>query len=62
MTKQEAKRLVCAAVATIADNDGENRWLTQDAHGEPLSAADEARMRAAFEELVEELRRRGRHT
>lgn len=60
MTRQEAKRIVCAAVAAIADNHGENAWLTQGPHGEPLSEADESRVRAAFDELVDELRRRGR--
>lgn len=59
MTRAEAKRRVCKAVAGILDNDGENAWLSQDDKGRPLSGVDEARMYEAFHDLVAQLRRRG---
>lgn len=59
MDMREAKRRVCAGAAKLLGDDGENLWLEQDDRGEPLGDDDLARTRAAFNELVAELRRRG---
>jgi len=56
---REAKRRVCHGAAVILDNGGANLWLEKDEHGAPLSEADAARMREAFEVLVAELALRG---
>lgn len=55
MNMAEAKRRVCSGAAAILDNDSENAWLSDD-----LSESDQRRMKLAFDELVAELRRRGR--
>lgn len=62
MTRAEAKRRVCNAFATHMDNNSENAWLTEAADGGELSAADQRRMKNAFDGLVAELRRRGEAT
>jgi hypothetical protein len=61
MTRAEAKRQVCAAVATFLDpaNGHENAFLYEDQDGD-LAEADVERMKAALQELVDELDRRGR--
>ncbi len=63
MNKQEAMRRVCHGAAKLLDNGSANEWLGQEdgelGGGAPLSEADEARMRKAFDKLIEELARRG---
>lgn len=60
MTKAEAKRQVCAAVASYMDPAAghENAFLYEDQDGE-LSEEDVARMKEALCDLAEELHRRG---
>lgn len=53
MTKREAKRAVCLGAADILDNGSENEWLNG------ANEADGKKLQTAFEELCEELRRRG---
>lgn len=55
MTKSEAKKRVCAAVESYLTNGMENHFLT-----EGYSEQDAARMLAAFEELMAEMRRRAK--
>lgn len=59
MTKQEAKRRICAGAAMILDNGGSNDWLSGDYGDVEFSEPDQRRMQEAFEELCAELRRRG---
>jgi hypothetical protein len=54
VTRSEAKKRVCAAVVLYLTNGMENNFLT-----EGYNEKDAARMTAAFEELMTELRRRG---
>lgn len=60
VTRREAKKAVCSAVAHIismsAQRGGE--WMYIDNDGNELPPADQARMQAAFDELVDELYRR----
>ena len=58
MTKTKAKRIVCGAFATHMDNGGFNNFLREGQDGEELPEADQARMKEAFDELCDELRRR----
>lgn len=55
MTKREAKRRVCDGTVKILTNGSENAWLR-----EGLSERDARRMQEAFDELCDELLRRGR--
>lgn len=57
MTRAEAKRLVCRTAATLISNDADF-WFGEDERGNDLTDADCARVRAARDELVAELRRR----
>ena len=61
MNRREAKQRVCNAVAHIMSmsSQGPGEWLYQDDDGSDLSPADVTRMEEAFEELMDELRRRG---
>ena len=59
MTKAEAMRKICAGAAVLLGADGETAWIRQDSNGEELGEADQKRMRAAFQRLCAELRRRG---
>lgn len=60
MTKIEAKRRVCSAFAAHMDNGSENVWLRAADDGSDLPEADQRRMQEAFDELVLELKQRGR--
>ena len=60
MTRREAKKAVCSAVAHIISMSahGGGEWMYLDDDGNELSSADQGRMQAAFDELVDELYRR----
>lgn len=59
MTKAEAKRNICKAVAYLIEPGHENEFLYRDQRGVEYSAADSMRLQDALEELTAELRRRG---
>lgn len=59
MTKAEAKRRCCRRAAGILDTDFDNLFLELADDGVELCEADRKRMNAAWQELIDELARRG---
>jgi hypothetical protein len=59
MTKEEAKRIVCASFAVHMDNGSSNEFLFYDEDHNEYSDEDHKRMKEAFNDLVAELWRRG---
>jgi hypothetical protein len=61
VTKLQAKRYVCRVLAATLRNEFDNGsgWLEEEPNGgAALSEADQARVRAASEEMIDELLRR----
>lgn len=59
MNRNDAKRAVHRAAYLLLCKDHENEFLVYDQHGEEFSEADQKRLSAAWESLLDDLERRG---